>query len=76
MGDGEGKCTWCGFDQLEEGWVTDIGGAQGFASWVAGPVERGFFGSAKVMGKTRQEIVAARCVRCSHLELFVRPPAG
>jgi hypothetical protein len=74
MGDGAGRCTFCGFEQLQEGWVTDYGGYKGFANWVAGALERGPLGGARKAGKIRQEIVAARCLRCSHLELFVRPP--
>jgi hypothetical protein len=77
MAEVTGTCGWCGFDQFEEGWLSDFGqGARGFASWIAGPLQTGFFGVAKWRGKSRHEVSAARCLRCSHLEFFVRPPAG
>lgn len=75
MGEAQGKCSWCGFEQLEEGWMSDFGqGARGYGTWIAGPLQKGLLGGARWFGKTRHDIVAARCTRCSHLELFVRPP--
>jgi ribosomal protein L37E len=65
------KCTQCGNQSLDEGFVEDSGqSSRGFAKWVAGPLERGPFGGAKLMGKSRLAISAFRCQRCGHLELF------
>ncbi|MDH6226485.1 MULTISPECIES: hypothetical protein [Streptomyces] len=71
--DDEVQCGQCGAVGLEPGFVEDSGEAsQGFARWIAGPLERGIFGGAKRMGRTRWEIEAYRCPRCGHLELFAR----
>lgn len=75
MAEVTGKCSWCGFDEFQEGWVTDLGQGARAAAWIAGPMEKGLLGGAKWMRKARYDISAARCLRCSHLELFVPPPA-
>lgn len=75
----EKSCTYCGGETLEPGFIADYGqGSQGYANWVPGPLETGIFGGAKLFGKERLEISAARCVKCGHLELFVldQPQAG
>ncbi len=55
------KCTQCGSDSLEEGFIEDGGeGAKGFANWIAGPLQHGPFGGARRMGKPRREITAYR----------------
>jgi hypothetical protein len=70
---GRGSCTQCGQELLDEGFVEDMGQAsQGYARWVAGPLERGLFGGAKLMGRSRYAIEAFRCRSCGHLELFAR----
>jgi predicted nucleic-acid-binding Zn-ribbon protein len=64
-------CTHCGDERLDEGFIEDSGqGTSGFARWIAGPLERGPFGGAKRMGRTRRQILAFRCAQCGHLELF------
>ena len=65
------RCTLCGSTDLQEGFVEDSGQyARGFARWVAGPLQRGVLGGAKLFGKHRLEIHAFRCTNCTHLELF------
>ena len=68
----EMKCTYCGTTGLEEGFVMDTGErSPGFSRWVEGPLERGaLFGGAKVMGRPKRQVLAYRCPRCAHLELF------
>ncbi|MFE3450371.1 hypothetical protein ACFXJ8_15705 [Nonomuraea sp. NPDC059194] len=68
------RCTQCDGADLEPGFVEDAGEhSQGYARWIRGPLERGLFGGARRLGKTRWIIDAYRCVGCSHLELFARP---
>ncbi|MDF5756044.1 hypothetical protein [Spongiactinospora sp. TRM90649] len=68
------RCTQCDGQELEPGFIEDNGEAsQGYARWIPGILERGLFGGARRMGKPRWIVDAFRCVRCSHLELFVRP---
>jgi hypothetical protein len=51
--------------------VSDLGqGARGFAQWIAGPLQTGIFGFAKVMGRPKLAVHALRCANCAHLELF------
>lgn len=70
------KCTQCGVEELEPGFVEDAGeSSRGYARWIAGPLERGIFGGAKRMGRQRWQIEAWRCRQCGHLELFARSPA-
>ncbi|MFI7114191.1 hypothetical protein ACIBK9_48320 [Nonomuraea sp. NPDC050227] len=70
------RCTHCGAEGLEPGFVTDQGsGAEGYAQWVEGELERGFFGRARLAGIPRWQIDAYRCPRCHHLELFATRPA-
>jgi len=67
-------CTHCGTAGLEPGFVEDTGqGARGYARWIAGALERGPLGNARLMGKTRSQIDAYRCPQCGHLELFAQP---
>ena len=69
-------CMHCGYEQLDEGFIEDNGApAQGDARWIAGPLERGRFGGAKRKRRTRRQIIAFRCPRCGHLELFARDEA-
>ncbi|MFD1932277.1 MULTISPECIES: hypothetical protein [Nonomuraea] len=68
------RCTQCDGTELEPGFIEDGGEhSQGYARWIQGPLERGLFGGARRLWKTRWIIDAYRCVGCSHLELFVRP---
>jgi hypothetical protein len=65
------KCTQCGGLEFAEGFVSDLGqGALGFGQWIAGPIQTGVFGNAKVRGRTRIALRAYRCANCSHLEIF------
>jgi predicted nucleic-acid-binding Zn-ribbon protein len=65
------KCTHCGNESLDDGFIEDSGqSAKGFARWIAGPLELGPLGGARRLGKTRRAILAFRCTRCGHLELF------
>ncbi|HCX85108.1 MAG TPA: hypothetical protein DHV14_08240 [Micrococcales bacterium] len=65
-------CSACGFGPLEQGFIEDGGeSSQGYSRWIPGVLQRGFFGGAKRMGLPRFEIVALRCTRCSHLDLYV-----
>jgi hypothetical protein len=65
------RCTQCGAVGLEPGFVEDAGqGSHGYARWIAGPLERGLLGFAKLRGKQHWQIDAFRCPNCAHLELF------
>ena len=65
-------CSACGWEQVEEGFVDDSGvSSLGYARWIPGALQRGIFGGARRMGMPRFQIVAARCTRCSHLDLYV-----
>jgi hypothetical protein len=64
-------CSSCGAQGLDPGFLEDRGeGSRGFIHWIAGPLERGFFGGARRMGKQRWAIAAGRCRECGHLDLF------
>jgi hypothetical protein len=72
---GPRRCPHCGGTEFYEGFVEDMGqSSQGYARWIAGPLERGIFGGAFRFGKQRYPIAAYRCGSCGHLALFV--PAG
>ncbi|MFD8825872.1 hypothetical protein ACFV1C_26425 [Streptomyces sp. NPDC059605] len=65
------RCTQCGAVGLEPGFVGDLGqGSRGFTQWVAGALEKGLLGNAKLMGRPRWQIDAYRCPHCGHLEHF------
>lgn len=65
------RCTSCGNQGLEAGFIEDSGeGSHGYARWIQGTLERGFFGGAKRLGKQRWQIDAYRCPACGHLDLF------
>jgi hypothetical protein len=67
-------CTHCGTTGLQQGFIEDEGeGSRGYARWVAGALERGPLGGARLMGKSRSQIDAFRCPQCGHLELFAPP---
>lgn len=67
-------CTACRSESLEQGFIEDNGeGSAGFTRWIPGALERGLFGGARRMGRPRFEIVAFRCQRCHHLDLYVGP---
>ncbi|NGN67834.1 hypothetical protein G5C51_28525 [Streptomyces sp. A7024] len=69
------RCTMCGNPSLEPGFILDAGqGAKGYARWVAGALEKGIFGGAKVMGRPKRRTEARRCTKCGHLELFATDP--
>lgn len=66
-----GKCTYCGAAALEPGFVQDAGSqSPGYTRWVAGWLQKGIFGSAKLWGRHRVQVDAYRCTECAHLELF------
>ncbi|MFJ5234476.1 hypothetical protein ACIQBJ_31795 [Kitasatospora sp. NPDC088391] len=65
------KCTHCGGHGLEQGFLEDSGeNSHGDARWIAGALERGFFGKARRIGRPRHQVDAFRCPDCGHLELF------
>ncbi|XRQ16149.1 hypothetical protein ACN3XK_36360 [Actinomadura welshii] len=65
------RCTLCGGTSFQEGFIEDSGQiARGFARWVAGPLQRGILGGAKLVGRPRLQVHAFRCTGCTHLELF------
>ena len=67
-------CTHCGAKELEPGFIEDAGqNSRGYARWIAGALQRGPFGGARLLGKQRWQIDAFRCLSCGHLELFVNP---
>lgn len=68
------RCTQCGEEGLEPGFIMDQGDSQGFARWVEGALERGPFGGARLMGRPKWQIDAYRCRTCNHLELFATRP--
>ncbi|MGW0594231.1 hypothetical protein [Streptosporangium sp. NPDC002607] len=65
----DGKCTQCGHQGLEPGFLADRQQA-GFGIWVEGELERGILGGAKLMGRSKWVVDARRCPNCFHLELF------
>ena len=73
-GGGPQRCSQCGNEFFEEGFVSDEGkGANGVARWTPGPPVRGLFGLLKLAGRRRHPILAFRCTICHHLSLFVGP---
>jgi hypothetical protein len=69
------KCTHCGGQDLDPGFAEDMGqGSQGYMRWITGRLERGIFGGAKRMGRSRWAVDAYRCRDCAHLELFASNP--
>lgn len=65
------KCSRCE-GQLVAGFLEDSrdGGSVGLR-WIAGPLEKGMMGGAKVAFKDRYDVSAYRCNMCGHLDLFV-----
>lgn len=64
-------CTACGSEQFEDGFLEDSGeSSRGYIRWIVGPLERGIFGGARRMGKTRMIVTGKRCAVCGHVELF------
>ncbi|MGN9784004.1 hypothetical protein ACTMTF_21390 [Nonomuraea sp. ZG12] len=66
------RCTYCGEDGLQAGFILDAESPKGFGRWVEGALERGIFGGAKLAGRPKWEIEAHRCPNCQHLEMFAR----
>ncbi|MEV8636483.1 hypothetical protein AB0395_33035 [Streptosporangium sp. NPDC051023] len=70
----DGKCTQCGHEGLEPGFISDPQTHRpqrpGFAIWVEGELKRGFFGGVKLRDRPKWQVEAHRCPNCSHLELF------
>ena len=65
------KCTRCGHEGLEPGFISDAQAqTPGFAVWVEGEMEVGFFGGVKLRGRPKWQVDAHRCPNCFHLELF------
>jgi DNA-directed RNA polymerase subunit RPC12/RpoP len=68
------RCSQCGTVDLEPGFVTDSGqGARGYTQWIAGLLETGILGIARIRGRRRETVSAFRCPQCGHLELFASP---
>jgi len=64
-------CTACQSVAMEPGFVEDAGeSSRGYSRWIAGPLEKGVFGGAKRMGRTKHTIAAYRCTVCGHLDLY------
>ena len=65
-------CPACGSAAgAEPGFLEDNGeSSQGYLRWIAGPLERGWTGGAKRMGKQRWVVDTTRCVTCGYLALF------
>jgi hypothetical protein len=71
----ERRCSRCE-GQLRLGFLEDKGergsiAASRVLSWIDGRAEKGVFGGAKVLGKSRHDVTAYRCESCGHLDLFV-----
>ncbi len=65
-------CSACGSPKVEDGFLEDRGeGSQGYVRWIQGPLQRGFFGGAKRVGKSRYAVQGLRCGECDHLDLWV-----
>ncbi|MER7837993.1 hypothetical protein ABTY98_19370 [Streptomyces sp. NPDC096040] len=66
------RCTQCGTEGLESGFVEDGGSqARGYTRWIAGPLKRGLVGFAvDTRRRLKRQIDAYRCPSCAHLELF------
>ncbi|GLZ80217.1 hypothetical protein Afil01_50240 [Actinorhabdospora filicis] len=62
-------CTHCRSADLTPGFLGDMGG-RGFTRWIAGRLERGVLGGAKMFGRPKLAVEAFRCGDCGHLELF------
>ena len=70
-------CTACRSVALEPGFLEDRGeGSLGYVRWIAGALQTGVFGGAKVTGKKRHAVDAFRCTACGHLDLYVAGPAS
>jgi hypothetical protein len=50
------------------GFMMDAG--KGYGSWIRGELKVGPLGGARLFGRERFKVLAFRCTRCSHLELF------
>jgi hypothetical protein len=59
---------------MEEGFLLDRDKAPRVLAWIAGQVERGWFGSPKTRGRERYEVHAHRCRRCGFLEPYATAP--
>jgi len=68
----ERHCTACGATNLE-GFLLDRGkGADSRPQdWYEGTPERGFLGLLKTRGHRHGPVVARRCRKCGHLDLWV-----
>ena len=66
-----GHCPQCRGTEFDEGFVEDMGqSSQGYARWIAGPLQRGIFGGAQRLGKPRFPVSAYCCRSCGHLVLY------
>jgi hypothetical protein len=69
------KCTYCGAIGLEPGFIADSGQySAGYARWVQGVLDRGFFGGVRMAKRPKWRIDVFRCLRCAHLEMFAPRP--
>ncbi|KAB8168755.1 hypothetical protein FH609_007475 [Streptomyces sp. 3MP-14] len=69
-------CGQCGSREREPGFLEDLGqGAKGYTRWIAGALDRGVFGGARLMGRQRWVVEAWRCRGCGRLDLYAREPA-
>jgi hypothetical protein len=48
-----------------------MGKRLGTLRWIRTPVKRGIGGGVSLFGQQRHEILAYRCLTCSHLDLYV-----
>ena len=65
-----GTCLGCG-GHLEQGFLEDAGdSSRGYLRWIPGPLEKGMFGGARRMGKSRVDVQAYRCGVCGLLSLY------
>lgn len=66
------RCPSCGSDDLVDGFLEDTGEhSKGFVRWIAGPLETGRRGRAKISeSKPRWIVDSSRCLLCGHVSLF------
>lgn len=66
------KCTACGTGAMTEGFLDDSGqSSRGYTRWISGPLTKGIFGGARHRGRDKERLVAYRCDRCNHVDMYV-----
>lgn len=66
----ERTCSACGSGTVE-GFLLDRDKANAALAWIEGAPEKSFFTGVKVRGRRRGAVVARRCRKCGHLDLWV-----